>query len=77
MKDTLLLRAGLKFQSKTFRAEAEIVSLDESTDTIRVRLTPSDGNAYESEWPLLATKDHFKQGFYFIPEHKPNDVTVW
>lgn len=70
------LKKGLQFRSKTFAAQAEIVMIDEKTDTIRIRLTPADGHAYESEWPLQATKDHFKQGFYFVPKPIPNDITT-
>jgi hypothetical protein len=71
------LKAGLQFRSKTFAATAEIVRIDEKTDTITVLMISSEDHARELEWPLQATKDHFKQGFYFIPRSIPNDVTIW
>jgi hypothetical protein len=78
MKEPLQLKAGLQFRSKTFAAIAEIVRIEEATDTIIVRMNAdSDNSAYEVPWPLQATKDHFKQGFYFIPKPIPNDITVW
>jgi len=73
----IILKAGLQFRSKTFADIAEIVGMDEMTDIVKVRRTPSDGNAYIVDWPLQATKDHFKQGFYFIPKPIPYDVTTW
>lgn len=73
---TIPLKAGLKFKSKTFANEAEIVTIDEASDTVRIRMTRSDDTQYETEWPLLATREHFKQGFYFIPKAIPFDVTT-
>jgi hypothetical protein len=76
MSQSIVLKAGLKFRSKTFSDEAEIVSMRESSDIILIRLTSSEGHAHIKEWPLQATREHFKQGFYFIPERILNDVTT-
>lgn len=75
-REPIQLKAGLQFRSKTFGDIAEIVRIDEKTDTIFVERIPSDGNAYIVEWPLQATRDHFKQGFYYIPKPILFDVTT-
>jgi len=77
MREDIQLKAGLRFKSKTFASTAEIVRIDEKADTVIVRMNADEGDAYEREWPWLATKEHFKQGFYFIPKPILNDVTVW
>jgi len=70
------LTAGLHFRSKTFSDTAEIVRIDERTDSIEIKRIPSDGNAFVVTWPLQSTKRLFAQGFYFIAQIIPDDVTT-
>ena len=75
-KDDIILKAGLQFESKTFFDTAEVVRIDENTDTIEIRRIPSDGHAYVVDWPLQATKERFKEGFYFLSEPIPFNITT-
>ena len=75
-REPIQLKAGLQFRSRTFQDVAEIVSIDEVTDSIEIRRIPSDGNAFMVTWGLQSTKHLFNQGFYFIPKQIPNDVTT-
>lgn len=65
---------GLKFKmlySPSMEAEISVIRKD--ANEVDVIMTPSDGNAFMTTWPLDETENKFSRGIYKVDKPNPAD----
>lgn len=64
----MLLKKGLKFNSKWFEGITEIVAIHEETNTLSVEIFRSEENHHSEDWILSHTLTGFENGDYTLIE---------
>lgn len=71
VKEGQKVMEGLKFKSKYFKMDAQIITVHPDQNTIEVKLIPKDGSECIENWDLQHTIWGFDRGDYYIVSPLP------